>query len=157
MLGTVENASEFNAFGLDLAQVLQAPHLESTAVRKHGAIPAHELVNATCCSDFRRCGAQVQMVRVREDNLRFDVFLELRGRHGLYGCFGAHRHKNRSLDVAVVGVQNTQTGLGFLRRLFQFKTIHVANVEFYGVEEKGAITNKKDSIFIESFSAVGQT
>ena len=47
--------------------------------------------------------------------------------------------------------------LDFFDVFFSSKRFMVANVEFYGREEKGAFANKKDSIFIESFSAVGQT
>ena len=111
MLGTVENAPEFHAFGLNLAKVFQTPHLESATVRKHGAVPAHELVDAAGSRNLGRCRAQVQVVSIGENDFCFQV-LELCWRYRLDGRFGPDRHKNWRMDIAVVGVDNAEAGLG---------------------------------------------
>ena len=113
MLGAVENASEFHSFRLDFAKIFQTPHLKSAAVREHRAVPTHELVDASRRSDFRRCRAQVQMVRVRENDFGLDV-LELCWSHRLDGCFGAHRHENWRMDIAVIRVDYSEACLGLL-------------------------------------------
>ena len=116
VLGTIQNASEFYAFGLNLSKVFQTPHLESTAICKYRTVPAHELVDAASGCNLRRCRAQVQVVRICENDFCLDV-VQLCGRHRLDGCFGAYRHKNRRMDIAVVGVEHAEAGLGLLGRL----------------------------------------
>ena len=114
VLRSVENAPKFNAFGGDFAKVLEAPYLESTAVRKNGTIPAHEFVNAACFRDAGRGGAQIQVVGVGENDFCLDV-LQLGGSDRLDGRFGAYRHKDGGCHVAVIGVDDAQASLGFFR------------------------------------------
>ena len=70
MARTVQMALEFHAIFGNVAQVLETPDLESAAVGKHRAVPAHELLHAAHLGNKFRARAQVQVVRVREDDLR---------------------------------------------------------------------------------------
>lgn len=105
VLGTVQNASELHAFGLDLAQILQTPDLESTAIGQNRAVPAHKLVDAAGGCDLRGSGAQIQVVRICQDDFGLQV-LQLGRGNGLDGGFCAYGHKNRRMDIAVVRMEH---------------------------------------------------
>ena len=137
MLRTVQDAPEFYSLGGNLSQVLQAPHLESTAIRKHRAVPAHELVDPARLGDARGRGAQVQVVRIREDDFGLDI-LELCGRNRLDGRLGTHRHKDGRSHVAMVGMDHSQAGLGFLGCLQELETVHIAKDRNSGQKENPA-------------------
>ena len=137
MLRTVQDAAEFYAFGRNLAQVLQAPYLESAAIREYRAVPRHELVDTARLRNTRGGGAQVQVVRIRENDFGLDI-LELCGRHCLDGRFGAHRHKDGCRHVAVVGMDYAQTGFGLLGCLQELETVHIAKDRNSGQKENPA-------------------
>ena len=63
-------ALEFDTLFSNVAQVLEAPDLESAAVRKHRAVPAHKFLNAAHLSHKFRARAQIQVVCIRKNNLR---------------------------------------------------------------------------------------
>ena len=96
----VQQALKFHAVFGDVAKILEAPDLESAAVGKHGAVPAHKLLHAARFGNELGAGAQVQVVRIREDNLRMH-FVQIPRRKPLHARKGAHRHKNRRFDCAV--------------------------------------------------------
>ena len=66
----VQQALEFHAVFSNVAKILEAPDLESAAVGEHGAVPAHELLHATRFGNELGAWAQVQVVGVRENDLR---------------------------------------------------------------------------------------
>ena len=57
--------------------------------------------------------AQVQVVRVAQDDFRADLHHFARG-HGFYGGRRAHRHISRGVDIPMRGMQNPQPRAGLL-------------------------------------------
>ena len=119
MLGSVNVALEGHSFLLDGANARQRKHLESAAVCKNRLMPIHEVVQPARFSDQLLARAQVQVIRVAEQNLRADLF-HFPGRHGLHRGRRAHRHINRRLNIAVGRMQHAQPCAGLLANVLQF-------------------------------------
>lgn len=120
----VQMAMEFHALFGYVAQVLETPDLESAAVGKHRAIPAHKFLNAAHLGYEFRARTQVQVVRVREDNLRLH-FAQVPRRKSLHARKSAHRHKNRRFHHAMGGVEPAAPGLALVASLYKFEGILV--------------------------------
>ena len=116
--------AEFNALFSNVAEFLEAPNLESAAVRKHRAIPAHKLLHAAHLGHKFRAWAQVQVVRIRENNLRLH-FAQVPRRKSLYTRKSTHRHKNRRFYDTVGGVEPAAAGLALVASLDEFEGILV--------------------------------
>ena len=115
-------AMEFHALFGNVAQLLEAPDLESAAVGEHRAVPAHELLHATHLGHEFRARAQVEVIRVRQNDLRLH-FTQITRRKSLHACKSAHRHKNRRFDDAMGGMQATTACLALVACLYEFEGI----------------------------------
>ena len=109
-----------HALLLDFAQAGQREHLESAGIGEDRLIPAHELVQPARLFDEVFAGADMQVIRVGEDDLRTDLVQFARG-HALDGRLRAHRHEDRGLDVAVRSMHNAAAGMGFRVLLHKVK------------------------------------
>ena len=112
-------ALERHALLLNRADTRERKYLESTAVGQNRLVPVHEVVQAARLLHEVFAGAQVQVVGVRQQNLRAD-FLHLAGRHGFHARCRANRHVNRRLNVAVRRVQHAQPRAGLLANVLEF-------------------------------------
>ena len=101
-----------HALLLDLAQAGEREDLESAGIGEDRLIPAHKFVQPARLLDQLLAGADVQVIGVGEDDLRADLVQFARGRP-LDGRLRAHRHEDRSLDVAVRGMHNAAPRMGF--------------------------------------------
>ena len=115
---------EFHAILGNVPEVLEAPHLESAAVSEHWAVPAHELLHATRLCNQGCARTQVQVVSVREDNLRFH-FSQVPRREPLHARQRPHWHKNWRLDVAMGRMEPPPPCLAAVARLYEFKGVVV--------------------------------
>ena len=66
----VEIALKDRALLAHRARMRQRENLEAARVRQHGALPAHEIVDAAGAPEDFRTRPQQQMISVREQNLR---------------------------------------------------------------------------------------
>ena len=87
----------------------QRENLESARVRQHGALPAHEAVDAADAPEDLRAGPQQQVVGVREQNLRAG-FLERPRQLRLHRRLRADRHEERRLHFVVQGAKGRGAG-----------------------------------------------
>ena len=124
---SVQMTMEFHALFGNVAQVFEAPDLESAAVGEHRAVPAHELLHATHFGHEFCARAQVEVVRVRKNDLRLH-FAQVPRRKPLHACKGAHRHKNRCFYHAVGSVETAAAGLALVACLYEFKGIHIPKI-----------------------------
>ena len=124
MMRAVQMTAKFYALFGNVAKVFEAPDLESAAVREHRAVPAHEILYAAHFGHKFRAWAQVQVVRIRENNLRLH-FAQVPRRKSLYTRKSAHRHKNRSFDGTMRRMEATTAGLATVACLYKFKGILV--------------------------------
>ena len=122
MARAVQMALEFHALFGNVAQLLETPDLESAAVGEHRAVPAHELLHTAHLGHKFRARAQVQVVRVREDNLRLH-FAQVPRRKSLHACKSPHRHKNWRFHHAMGGVEPAAPGLALVACLYEFEGI----------------------------------
>ena len=120
----VEQALEFHAVFGNAAEILEAPHLETAAVGEHGAVPAHELLHAARLGDQGRSRPKVEVVGVREDDLRLDV-PEVADREPLHAGQCPDRHKDRRLDVAMGRTDTPAAGLAARRFRQEFEGVAV--------------------------------
>ena len=118
----VQQALKFHAVFSNVAKILEAPDLESAAVGEHGAVPAHELLHAARLGNQLGARAQVQVVRIRQNDLRLH-FAQVPRRKSLYARERAHWHKNRRFYHAVGGVEPTAAGLALVACLDEFEGI----------------------------------
>ena len=107
-------AAESHTLVGQLAVLGQREDLETAAVGQDGAVPAVELVQATCTLNDVHAGTQVQVIGVAQDDLRLDVLAKFRHVDGLDGAHSAHGHENGSLDLAMVGRDESGAGIGAL-------------------------------------------
>ncbi len=104
----------------DVAQIAEAEHLKTAAVRKNCAIPVHETMQAASFADEVRARAHPKMVGVGQDQAGTDGFKFFR-RHALDRSLGAHRHEGRCLQRSVGRVQETGTGAALAADMNQLK------------------------------------
>ena len=93
----VEVRAKADAFVCDLAQLSQTVNLKAAGVSKQGLRPTHEAVQAAHATDGFVAGAQVEVIRVTENDLRAEVFDDVL-RDCLDGARSAHGHKDGRLD-----------------------------------------------------------
>ena len=73
MTRAIQMTAEFHALFSNVAKFLQAPNLESAAVREHRAVPAHKLLHAAHLGHKFCARAQIQVIqviRIRQNDLR---------------------------------------------------------------------------------------
>src|SRR4051794_19622837 len=84
----------------DFAEFAETEDLEPTGVGEDGAVPRHELVDATEFADLLDTWAQIEMVGVVEQNLYAEFF-----EHVLGNAFDSSErsdgHEHRGLDRAM--------------------------------------------------------
>ena len=105
-----------------MAKILEAPDLESAAVGEHGAVPAHKLLHTTHLGHKFRARAQIEVVRIRENDLRLH-FAQVPRRKSLHARKSAHRHKNRRFNGSVRRMQATAASLALVASLDEFEGI----------------------------------
>ena len=99
----VDMAGEGDALLFDLPQGCQGKHLESAGVRQDGAVPVHELVEASHLPHHLVAGPQMEVIGVGQLDLAAHRF-QVQGRHAaLDGRLGAHVHEHRGLHRTAVG------------------------------------------------------
>ena len=94
VLRPVEVGAKGHPIVVDFAQPLEAEHLESAAVGEDRMRPVHESVQVAEAGDHVGARAQVQVVRVAEDEAR-TCLLQFLGADGLDRSLCAHRSKDR--------------------------------------------------------------
>jgi hypothetical protein len=101
--------AELHAAITHLAQLGQAHHLKSAAVRQDGAGPSHEAVQAAHLAHCLHPGPQVEVIRVREQDVGARG-AQLIGRQRFDRADGADRHECRGQHVAVRGGETSCAG-----------------------------------------------
>ena len=93
-------------FGFDLATAGKREHLEASAIGEDGAVPAVETVESAGGLDDIHTGTEIEVVGVAKNNLRFHIITQIIDMNGFYRTHRTHWHKDRSLNRAVVGVDD---------------------------------------------------
>ena len=105
MLTAIQMRAELYPVGRDLAQFAERKDLEPAGIGQHGAIPAHETVHSPHATDQLMTGPQIQVIGVRQDDLRpaagFSQGLERSLIHRFDRGGGSHRYEHRGLHDAV--------------------------------------------------------
>ncbi len=96
-------------------RVLQREDLVAARVGEDRPVPAHEAVQAAELGDHVLARAEVQVVRVAEEDRSADR-AQLVGVDGLDGRLGADGHEGRRLDLAVRRVQHARARLAVCGR-----------------------------------------
>ena len=78
MHGTIEVATELRTLFIDAHQWSEGDHLKSTGIGQDRAIPLHELMEAAKALHSLMAWAQVEVIRVRQNDLRAKRFQILR-------------------------------------------------------------------------------
>ena len=104
----------------DLVQLTQRKYLKAAAVRQNGLVPMHKLMQAACLFDDIVAGAHVQMIGVRQNNLRARLF-QIARKYPLDRRLRTDGHVYGRFNIPVRGVQNTRSRPRFGIRLDQFK------------------------------------
>src|SRR5687768_18451037 len=105
MLTAVEVRTKRCALLVHPPSLRQAEHLIPAAVGQYWFLPADEGVQTPECGDACRAGTQVQMIRIREDDLGSNI-VEVAMRDRLHRTLRADSHECRRIDDAVRGRQH---------------------------------------------------
>ena len=108
-----------HAFFFDSAQLLERENLKSAAVRQYRAIPAGKLAYAAIYA-YVIARAQMQVVRVGEHHLTFNIFKVVSRNRTLNRRSRRDVHKRRCLHRAVHGLE-----LAAPRVVFSFDKLHM--------------------------------
>ena len=84
----------------DLAEFAQAEDLEASRVGKDGMRPGHEALQASEAADLVDAWAQVEVVRVAEEDLDAEVLEKVLG-DSFHRGDGAYGHEDGGLDFAM--------------------------------------------------------
>ena len=82
-----------------LAQLRQRHDLKAAAIGQDGALPIHEIMQATLAGDAFSARAQHQVIGIAQQDIGASL-AHLLGIHGLDCACRAHRHEGRRLDIA---------------------------------------------------------
>ena len=113
--GAVVHGAELDAVVAHDPRALEAEDLEAAGVGEDRPVPPHEPVQAAVRGDDLRAGAEVQVVRVAEDDLGAEL-PQLARLHGLDRRLGPDGHEAGRLDHAV-GRHETTGASGSVARL----------------------------------------
>jgi len=108
VFAAVEVRLKLHALRRDLAHLREREDLKAARVSEHGPRPAHEAMDAAGAANHLMPGAQIQVVRVGEDDLRAER-LHHALLHGLDGRSCTDGHKDRRLHGAVRQRENAAT------------------------------------------------
>ena len=101
VLAPIQMRPKLHTLVRDLPQLAQRKHLKPARIGQHRPIPAHELVYPTHAPHQLMPRPQVQVIRIRQNNLRPNAIapqlLERVLRYGLHRSLRPHRHKHRRL------------------------------------------------------------
>src|SRR5581483_4219736 len=78
-------------------------HLKAAAVGGEWSLPIHEFMQTAELGDQLRAGAQGEMIRVADEQLRVEV-VQVFGSESFDGCLSCDRHERGRFDVAVRGM-----------------------------------------------------
>ena len=105
-----------------LRRLAQAENLKAARIGEDRARPGHESVQAAHVANQLVPGTQIEMVGIRENDLRAEVF-EILLRLAFYRCGGAHGHEGGRFDHAVRSGQAAEARAGRIgRKNFELKT-----------------------------------
>ena len=107
-------AKPYALFG-HLADIRQAEHLKTAAVRQYRPRPTFKPVQSAGLTKNLRPRPQIEMIGVAQDDLRLDVFLQLLALHTLHRSGCPDRHKYRREDISVVGMYHSRPRPNSLR------------------------------------------
>ena len=102
----VDVAAEGGALLGDSSRAGEREDLEPAGVGEHRARPAHEAVDAPQAAQDLRAGPQQEVIGVGEQHLRPRIEERLRQLR-LHRGLRAHRHEDRSQDLAVEGAEDS--------------------------------------------------
>jgi len=114
VLAAVDVAAEGNALVGEFAIVGKGKDLKAAAIGQDGTVPTVELVQSSCTLDDVHTGSQIEVIGVTQDNLRLDIISQFRHLYRLDGAHRANGHEDRGLDLAVVGRDESSSGIGSL-------------------------------------------
>ena len=117
-------AEQHSVFG-DPSQRIEAEQLKTARVREDGAVPRHELMEASEFADQLMTGPQEQMIGVGENDPRVEFIGQVALRDALYSCLSAHGHENRGFDGAMCGVKQTGAGVRDGALCLNFKSHYI--------------------------------
>ena len=110
MLVTVEVRREDHAVLADLGERVEAEDLESAGIRENRPGPGHELVESAQRADRLMTGSEEQMVRIRKDDLRVELDLDIPRQDSFERGLCADGHEDGGFDSAVSGVDEAGAG-----------------------------------------------
>jgi hypothetical protein len=119
-LNAVKMGLEVSALLPNLAPFSQAEDLKPAAVREDGQIPIDEFVQPARCADDVHARADVEMIRVAEDDLRAHL-AQLARVNRLHAALRAHGHEHRRVHHSVGRGQSSEPRLRVRVGLQKFK------------------------------------
>ena len=108
----------------DLANLGEAPDLETSRIGQNRPRPVHEFVEAAHLADQFMAWPQVEMIGIRENDFGVEIFLDLPRHQAFNRRLGTDGHKYRGFDDAVGGMEQSgpRAGLGTLSLEFEPQT-----------------------------------
>ncbi len=121
MLAPIQMRTELHSIRRHLTQLAQTEHLKPARVRQHRPLPAHKPMHSTHPPHQLMPGSQIQMVSIRQDDLRSLTpsanLLQQTLWDRLHRSRRSHRHKHRRLHHSMRQRQPTPAAATLRRRM----------------------------------------
>ena len=112
---------ELHALFGHFADIGQGEDLEATRVGENRACPALKTVQATRFVQDLGARTQIEMVGIAKDDLCVDILFEEGALHTFDSTHGTHGHKNRGLDIPMVGMHHASACARVRIRMYKVK------------------------------------
>ena len=126
---SVDMGGELHALFGHLANIGEGEDLEATRVGEDRACPALKTMQAARLVQDVGARTQVEVVGVAKDDLCVDILFEEGTLHTFDGTHGAHGHKNRGLDIPMVGMHHASACARVSIRMYEVKKNFLHSVE----------------------------
>lgn len=107
VVGAIDMRFEFDTFRVDFPVGREAVNLVATAIGQYRFVPSIEAMQATCLVDDVGAGSKVEVVGIAQNDLSFDILIQVLLGDGFDSAGGAHGHKYGSFDGTVIGSDDT--------------------------------------------------
>ncbi len=122
--GAIDMAFKCDTILINAAQPTQRKDLKAARIGENGAIPMHELMQATQFVDEVITGAQIQMIGVGKDDGGIDL-QQLLGSDSFNCCLSADRHEDRGGNFPMRSLEYAGAGVSITRCYAILKIFHL--------------------------------
>src|SRR5574344_926830 len=122
MFAAIDMRTELATLLREFTDARKREYLKTAAVGKDGALPTVEAMQSAGFAENIQSGTKIKMVGIAEDNLCFDLIAQLTEMYTFHTAAGSYGHKDRCLDLTMVGGQYSSTCITGIITMFYLES-----------------------------------